>query len=118
MATPALTFSTTPLPQIHFNTAQSLSFGIVRDAAGDPIDISTGWTAKLTFLYQTPAGNGSLDKTGTFSYGADGSLSLALTQTQAQQILPGFLNAIVTLSDDSYTTQSTHAGGNVQVTSP
>lgn len=118
MATPILTISANPLPTIHYNTAQVLDFGVVKDASGSFIDISSGWTGLFAVLFDDRVGGISVAKTGTWTYGSDGKLSLTLTQSESSQFAPGNYLCRVAMSNDGGTTNSTHQGGNFQVVYP
>jgi len=119
MATEILTLNTTSLPALRQNTPQVLDFGIVRDAAGDPLDISSGFTAILR-IYLASGINAStpVSKSGTFSYGADGALKLTLTSAQSNEVPTGNWTAEVIVSDDAFATYSKHQVGGFRVINP
>lgn len=117
MATPTFLVQTVNATVIQ-NTAQVLNLGIVKDVAGTPIDIDTGYTAltKATF-------SAAKDKyapvtlAGTYTYGTDGSLLLTLTKTEANALPVGRWNFTTILSDDAFTTSNLHGNGAVTVVS-
>ena len=90
----------------------------VKDSAGAPIDISTGWSAFATMEFGTArdiaAGQAI---TGTFTYGADGTLTLTQTNAQASALHTGQWPYFVLASNDSFTTQALAAKGTLLVAS-
>lgn len=115
MATPAFQIQNVSAT-IRQESAQELDFGIARDAAGAPVDISSGYTAQMVLrLSQQRDQYGPIVFGGTFVLGSTGSVKMQLTQAQSNQAPVGNWGITVRLSNDGGTTYSTHGVGQATV---
>jgi len=116
MATPLTNMQQTFLSCVQGQVAQ-LSFTGITDGAGDPLDMSTGYTAQLLIDDTTaPLTSASANVGGTFTYGNDGTLQLALTATQTRALKAGTYNMQLFISDDALVTRTIPFTGNLAVT--
>jgi hypothetical protein len=89
----------------------------VNDLTGAPINLSSGWSARLTYQSQVDPVRGQSNQPGTtWTYGATGLLTYDLTEAQVKTIPAGVQNLYqVDLSNDGFTTQQTLAASLLQV---
>lgn len=117
MATPALTLQTGAIT-LQQGTAQTIDLGIVKDAAGAPLDIDTGYVAALQWRYSTARDASTVPSiSGTYSYGSAGELSVTLTQAQSNGPPTGSWPYFIILTNDSFATHSIHKSGTFTVKS-
>jgi len=115
MATPILTVQNKNQSIIQ-TTPQKLIWDI-KDADGAPKDISSGFTAQMQhFFSSSQDAKGGQVVDGTWTYGADGKLTLTLTMAQSEDVHTGNWPYIVNLSNDSFTTVAQGARGTLVVT--
>lgn len=86
---------------------------VAKDLDGTPVDVSSGYTAKVLWLPQNPTNFGGDDMTSDFSVslGSDGTVKINNTQDMAVQLKSLSGSFMVALSNDSFTTNSIAAAG-------
>ena len=87
---------------------------LVKDLDGAPLDISAGFTAAFIVAPLRGQGIAGSAHAGTFAYGADGVLSLTMTQAQTSNDTVGRYEYDLRISDDAMVSYARAAKGPVQ----